>query len=99
MQDKRTEPGIAQAEKQGSVPKRKRSRKRSIIIFSIVTLLNIAVLAFLWTQLLTPAQTTTQGSSQTNTNDPLIGHSAPNFTLDALNVNPDAPVSLSLIHI
>jgi len=53
------------------------------------------VLAFLWTQLLTPAQTTTQGSSQTNTNDPLIGHPAPNFTLDALNLHPDAPISLT----
>jgi cytochrome c biogenesis protein CcmG/thiol:disulfide interchange protein DsbE len=95
MEDKRTEPDNAQAEKQESVPKRKRSRKRRIIIFSVVTLLNIVVLAFLWTQLLTPAQTTTQGSSQTNTNDPLIGHPAPNFTLDALNVSSDTPVSLS----
>ena len=64
MEDKRTEPDIAQAEKQESVPKKKRSRKRSIIIFSAVTVLNIVVLAFLWTQLLTPAQTTTQGSGQ-----------------------------------
>ena len=94
MEDKRTGPDNAQAEKQESVPKRKRSRKRSIIIFSVVTLLNIVVLAFLWTQLLTPAQNT-QGSSQTNTNDPLIGHPAPNFTLDALNLRPDAPVSLA----
>jgi cytochrome c biogenesis protein CcmG, thiol:disulfide interchange protein DsbE len=95
MEDKSTEPEMFQAEKQRPVPKRKRSRKRSIIIFSLVTVLNIALLAFLWTQLLTPAQNAAQGSNQTNTNDPLIGHPAPNFTLDALNVRPDAPVSLS----
>ncbi len=77
------------------VPKRKRSRKRSIIIFSLVTLLNVALLAFLWTQLLSPAQNAAQGSSQTNTNDPLIGHPAPNFTLEALNLRPGSQVSLS----
>src|SRR5215469_1613858 len=70
-------------------------RKRSIIIFSAVTLINVALLAFLWTQLLTPAPTATQGSNQANTNDPLIGHPAPNFTLNALNGRPDMPVSLS----
>ena len=95
MEANSTEPVILEAEKQILVPKRKSSRKRSITIFTLVTLLNVAVLAFLWTQLLTPAQTTTQGSSQTNTNDPLIGHPAPNFTLDALNLHSDAPISLA----
>ena len=95
MEANSTEPAILQADNQKPVPKRKSSRKRSITIFTIVTLLNVAVLAFLWTQLLTPAQTTTQGSNQTNTSDPLIGHPAPNFTLDALNLHPDAPVSLA----
>jgi cytochrome c biogenesis protein CcmG/thiol:disulfide interchange protein DsbE len=95
MEANSTEPVILQAEKQIPVPKRKRSRKRSITIFIVVTLLNVVVLAFLWTQLLTPAQNTTQGLSQTSTNDPLIGHLAPNFTLDALNLHPDGPVSLA----
>src|SRR6266571_6217097 len=95
MEANSTEPVILEAEKQILVPKRKSSRKRSITIFTLVTLLNVAVLAFLWTQLLTPAQYTTQGSSQTNTNDPLIGHPAPNFTLDALNLHSDAPISLA----
>ena len=95
MEANSTEPAILQADNQKPVPKRKSSRKRSITIFTIVTLLNVAVLAFLWTQLLTPAQNTTQGSSQTNTNDPLIGRPAPNFTLDALNLHPDAPISLT----
>jgi cytochrome c biogenesis protein CcmG, thiol:disulfide interchange protein DsbE len=95
MEGNSTEPIILQAEKQIPVSKRKSSRKRSITIFTIVTLLNVAVFAFLWTQLLTPAQNTTQGLSQTNTNDPLIGHPAPNFTLDALKLHPDAPISLA----
>ena len=57
--------------------RKKSSRKRSIIIFTVVSLLNVALLIFLWTQLLTPAQ---QSAS-----DPLIGQAAPNFTLTALN--------------
>jgi cytochrome c biogenesis protein CcmG/thiol:disulfide interchange protein DsbE len=74
------------------VPKRKRSRKRNITIFIVVTLLNIGLLIFLWTQLLTPAQNTASGQSRVT--DPLIGHPAPNFTLDALNLHPAASISL-----
>lgn len=73
------------------VPKRKGSRKRNITIFIVVTLLNIGLLIFLWTQLLTPAKNSAQGQNQTN--DPLIGHPAPNFTLDALSQHS---VSISL---
>ncbi len=95
MESKSTELEIAQEQEQKPVRGKKRSRKRSIIIFSAVTLVNVALLAFLWTQLLTPAQTTTQGSNQASSSDPLIGHPAPNFTLDALNVRPNMPVSLN----
>jgi cytochrome c biogenesis protein CcmG, thiol:disulfide interchange protein DsbE len=91
MEAKSRKSEILQAKKQKPGPK----RKRTIFIFSVVTLLNVALLAFLWTQLLTPAQPTTQGSSQKNANDPLIGHPAPNFTLDSLNLHPNAPVSLA----
>jgi cytochrome c biogenesis protein CcmG, thiol:disulfide interchange protein DsbE len=82
MEDKSTTP----------VPERKRSRKRNITIFIVVTLLNIGLLIFLWTQLLTPAQNTASGQSRAT--DPLIGHPAPNFTLDALNLHPAASISL-----
>ena len=95
MESKSTELEIAQEQGQKPVRGKKRSRKRSIIIFSAVTLVNVALLAFLWTQLLTPAQTTTQGSNQASSSDPLIGHPAPNFTLNALNVRPNMPVSLN----
>lgn len=71
---------------------RKRSRKRSIVIFTIVSLLNVGLLALLWTQLLTPAQ---QSSSQSTASDPLIGQMAPNFTLTALNGQKSQKISLA----
>lgn len=72
-------------------PPRKRSRKRSILIFTLVSLLNIGLLALLWTQLLTPAQT----SSSQNAADPLIGQTAPAFTLPALNAQSNQKISLA----
>lgn len=71
-------------------PARKRSRRRSIIIFSVISLINVGLLIFLWTQLLTPAQNANQ------VKDPLIGHPAPNFTLAALNPGKHGPVTISL---
>lgn len=59
---------------QGSVLKNK--RRRRILIFCVVSLLNVGLLALILTQLLTPAPNT--GS------DPLVGHPAPNFSLAML---------------
>lgn len=73
-------------------PPRKRSRKRSIIIFIVVSLLNIGLLALLWTQLLTPAH---QSSSTNTTSDPLIGQTAPSFTLPTLNAQGKQQLSLA----
>ena len=70
-------------ENQAPVPARKSRRKRSIVIFVVVSLINVGLLVLLWTQLLTPAQGPTAG--KTTTTDPLIGHPAPSFTLKALN--------------
>jgi cytochrome c biogenesis protein CcmG/thiol:disulfide interchange protein DsbE len=95
MEAKSTASESLQAKQQAPVPGRKRSRKRSITIFIVVSLLNVGLLVFLWTQLMTPAQNAAQGQSQANANDPLIGHPAPNFTLDALNLRPTAPISLA----
>lgn len=69
--------------------KRKSNRKRNIIIFVGVSILNIALLALLWTQLLTPAHnqsTTGFGSSSGlgDANSPLLGKPAPAFTLATL---------------
>jgi cytochrome c biogenesis protein CcmG, thiol:disulfide interchange protein DsbE len=93
MEVKSTTPENLQAKKQTLTPVRKGSRKRSITIFTVVTLLNIVVLIFLWTQLLTPAQNAAQGQSYTN--DPLIGHPAPNFTLGMLSLHSAASISLA----
>jgi len=75
------------------LPGHKNRRKSSIIIFVVVSLLNVGLLALLWTQLLTPAQSPTAG--KTTSADPLIGHPAPAFTLAALNT-PARNATLSL---
>lgn len=76
-----------------SAPVPKNRRKRSIIIFVAVSLINVGLLVLLWTQLLTPAQSPTTG--KTTTTDPLVGHPAPAFTLKALNT-PTRNTMLSL---
>ncbi len=55
----------------------KNKRKRRIVIFCIVSLLNVGLLALILTQLLTPATH--------SVTDPLVGHPAPNFTLVLLH--------------
>ena len=75
----------------GSHPSPRRSRKRSIIIFIVVSLLNIGLLALLWTQLLTPAH---QSTSSTDS-DTLIGQAAPNFTLPVLEATSQQNLSLA----
>src|SRR5258708_30600345 len=72
---------------------RRRSRKRSITIFAVVSILNVALLALLWTQLLTPAHTTqlSQQNDPSLTGDmassPLLGKTAPDFTLAPVDGN------------
>jgi cytochrome c biogenesis protein CcmG, thiol:disulfide interchange protein DsbE len=94
MEARGTVPENSQAQKQIPAAGRKGSRKRSITIFAIVSLLNVGLLVFLWTQLLTPAQNAAQGRSQAGFNDPLVGHPAPNFTLGVLSLHSAAPISL-----
>jgi cytochrome c biogenesis protein CcmG, thiol:disulfide interchange protein DsbE len=74
-------------------PAHKNRRKRSIIIFVVVSLLNVGLLALLWSQLLTPTQSSP--SSRATSVDPLVGHLAPAFTLAALNT-PTRHSTLSL---
>lgn len=70
---------------------RRHSRKRSILIFAVVSLLNVGLLAFLWTQLLTPARP----SSSQAASDPLLGQTAPDFTLELLNTQGQQKLSLA----
>jgi cytochrome c biogenesis protein CcmG, thiol:disulfide interchange protein DsbE len=57
-------------------PVRKNKRRRRILIFCGVSLLNVGLLALILTQLLTP--------SPNAVSDPLVGHPAPNFSLAIL---------------
>ena len=74
--------------------KRRRSRKRSITIFVVVSILNVALLVLLWTQLLTPARNqATAGTSFSSSSglgdisSPLVGTPMPDFTLKTLDGN------------
>lgn len=62
-------------------------QKRRIIIFVVVTLVNISLLIVLWTQLMTPRASTSQDDTSVVGNAPttLQGKSAPDFTLAILN--------------
>lgn len=95
--------GTIQEVQAEAVVGRKRSRKRNIVVFVVVTALNIALLALLANQLLTPAQKNSisgQPVTATNSNtigdvgSPLVGKIAPNFTLPALK-DRGANVSLT----
>jgi cytochrome c biogenesis protein CcmG/thiol:disulfide interchange protein DsbE len=67
-----------------------RSRKRSIITFTVVSLLNVGLLILLWTQLITPRSGPPQVDSASTigfVSSPLLGKTAPDFTLSVLNDN------------
>jgi cytochrome c biogenesis protein CcmG/thiol:disulfide interchange protein DsbE len=93
MEAEGTPSEVDQAEKPEPARGRKSSRRRNITIFIVVSMLNVGLLALLWTQLLTPAQNA--GQNQANAADPLIGHPAPNFTLDALSLHAAPAISLA----
>lgn len=57
----------------------KNKRKRRIVIFCVISLVNVGLLALILTQLLTPATH--------SVTDPLVGHPAPNFTLVLLHTD------------
>src|SRR5438552_12881383 len=78
-------PDEAHMEKLTEKPKR---RTRRMLIFIAVSLFNVGLLALLASQLLVPAQ---NQPGSTSDNSPLIGHSAPDFTLAVLSAHP-APV-------
>ncbi len=91
VQDKITQSDSVQAEK--LQPRRKNSRKRNIIIFTVVSLLNAGLLVLLWSQLLTPAP-----NANNNNSDGLQllkGHPAPEFVLAALTAQHTQTIHLS----
>src|SRR5260370_13035829 len=77
-------------------PVRKNTRKRSVFIFIVVSLLNIGLLALLWTQLVTAANdSTSEDQGTATTTDPLIGTAAPSFTLPDVRDQNGKKISLA----
>ncbi len=65
-----------------SVVQKKHSRKRNVTVFVVVSVLNVALLILLWTQLTTPAQQASNSSATVgDVNSPLLGKPAPDLTL------------------
>lgn len=80
---------ITAQEPQATQQPRRPSRKRNIIIFVVVCVLNVGLLIVIGTQLLTPAspgQSNPGGAAAAigEVNTPLLGKTAPNFTLPRL---------------
>jgi len=73
---------------------KKRNRKRRIMAFIVVTLLNAGLLALLASQLLTPAQDQSHSGTAQSSSSPLDGHPAPDFTLAVLSTHPGPPIHL-----
>jgi cytochrome c biogenesis protein CcmG/thiol:disulfide interchange protein DsbE len=72
-------------------------RKRSMVIFALVSLVNVGLLGLLWWQLLTPASGQSARGQQTETGfgGPMVGKMAPNFTLPLLAPDHGGSVSLA----
>jgi cytochrome c biogenesis protein CcmG/thiol:disulfide interchange protein DsbE len=73
---------------------RRNTRKRRIIIFVVVSIINVGLLALLWSQLLIPAQNQSNTGSIQNSSS-LEGHPAPDFTLATLNVHAAPKIELA----
>src|SRR5690348_15433685 len=80
------ESGLAEQAPVQQPPSEKKGKRR-IIIFCIVSLVNVGLLVLLVTQLLTPTTHTAT--------DPLIGHPAPDFSLALLQPS-DGQTTLAL---
>lgn len=89
-------PGTPGETTTGKRQPRPRSRRRTIIIFVVATVINGGLIALLAWQLLTPAQApASSGSTGYNVMTPLKGKAAPNFTLPALSDQHMPPISLA----
>lgn len=70
--------------------KPKVSNRRRMIIFTVVTLFNIALIGLLVWAITTPAQHSGSANSGTSAANPLVGHAAPDFALQTLSESNNA---------
>jgi cytochrome c biogenesis protein CcmG/thiol:disulfide interchange protein DsbE len=76
--------------------RRRRVRKRRVVTFLMVSIVSVALLALLGSQLLVAAPDQGQASSSGNSDrSPLIGHPAPDFTLASLSTHSASAVHLA----
>ena len=79
------------------VVQKKRSRKRNITIFVVVSVLNVALLVLLWTQLTTPAsQANKSAATVGDISSPLIGKVAPDLILVKPNGSFGSTLKMSI---
>ncbi|GAC1686247.1 MAG: hypothetical protein PVS3B3_07600 [Ktedonobacteraceae bacterium] len=79
------------------IVQKKRSRKRNITIFAVVSVLNVALLVLLWTQLTTPAsQSHNSAATVGEISSPLLGKAAPNLTLVKPNGSFGSTLNMSI---
>jgi cytochrome c biogenesis protein CcmG/thiol:disulfide interchange protein DsbE len=95
--------GSSAIEVQGVVVPRMRTRKRRTTTFVVICILNVALFVFFCVQLLTPAHNQNQAGANSNSvglgdiSSPLIGKSAPDFTLPVLR--SPSMAGTSIIHL
>jgi len=68
-----------------------RTQKHRIVVFVVASLLSAGLLALLGSQLLVPAQNQSEAAS-----NPLVGHPAPDFTLDVLGPHANSAPTIHL---
>lgn len=79
-------PDIPQGERPAGRPRG--NRKRQITIVVVVSLLNMGLIALLWSQLTTPARNSGSGGTGIPAGgNALVGHAAPDFALTTLSEN------------
>ena len=79
---------------------KKSSQKRRVITFVVMTIINVGLIVLLWTQLLSPVKQAPTNISNDGATDaigditsPLIGKSAPDFTLQPVMGGPKVSLS------
>ena len=73
--------------------RRRGGYRRRVITFAVISVINVALLALLWSQLFVPTQSSSTDSTQSKS--PLEGRPAPNFMLAQLTTDSAPPIRLA----